>query len=63
MVKYGPHTEEIMTDDAKEIMYRIEFETGDVMHTADKDLAVLHQQKGRFVTPPLSEKAAEDNPE
>lgn len=52
-----------MTDDAKEIMYRIEFETGDVMHTADKDLAVLHQQKGRFVTPPLSEKAAEDNPE
>ncbi|SDH08950.1 hypothetical protein SAMN05216466_10760 [Paraburkholderia phenazinium] len=40
-----------MTDDTKEVTYRVEFETGDVMHTTDRDLAILHREKGRLVTP------------
>ncbi|WGS53594.1 hypothetical protein LFL96_21285 [Paraburkholderia sp. D15] len=51
-----------MIDGALEVTYRIEFETGDTMHTKDRKLAELHHKKGRFITPPLTEQPSKENP-
>lgn len=52
-----------MIDDKKEVIYRVEFETGDVIHTEDRDLAKLHSDKGRLVKPDPADRLTENEGE